>query len=279
MSETQDKMLAEWFWTDRWQGSSGFELPIGPRGLYREMLTQAWRKGGSLPNNEETIRRICGVTEAEWNECWPSVKSFWKAEGDRLVNDTQLEVYAEALTVREGAKKRAKAASDRAAEIRKGLRDGHRDGPPLRTTVTDSAKTTPPSPSPSPSLTTTENTDQGRAAFSGPTTGRRTDEPAPPVSSLNGKLSPERLGIVFDPGVIQHRNLARDLTALVEHERTPGDDPKAVALSILQAISTTGRGGKSIDSLDLRNISPQWAAVTSHAARRFAQDQGFELPE
>lgn len=134
---SKDKMLAEWFWTDRWQGSSGFEMPIGPRGLYREMLTQAWRKGGSLPNDHETIRRICGVTEAEWDACWPRVSAFWRIDGDRIVNDTQAEVYAEAKSQRERAQARAQA----------GAQAKHKK---YRKQVPEHVqKTCPPSPSPS----------------------------------------------------------------------------------------------------------------------------------
>jgi uncharacterized protein YdaU (DUF1376 family) len=71
-------------------------LPLAARGLYREMLTQAWRRGGSLPRVEEEIRRAVGVTADEWRRYWPKVKPFWRVEGDRLVNDTQREIYAEA---------------------------------------------------------------------------------------------------------------------------------------------------------------------------------------
>ena len=67
------KLLAEWFWTDRWIGSSGFLLPMEPRGLYREMLTQSWRRGGTLPNNPEAIRRATGCTVEEWDRAWPTV--------------------------------------------------------------------------------------------------------------------------------------------------------------------------------------------------------------
>lgn len=92
-----EKILAEWFWTDRWIGSSAFLLPIAARGLYREMLTQAWRRGGRLPNDHEAIRRACGVTEAEWASEWPRVEQFWEVQGPWLVNETQLEIYAETV--------------------------------------------------------------------------------------------------------------------------------------------------------------------------------------
>jgi uncharacterized protein YdaU (DUF1376 family) len=66
------------------------------RGLYRELLTQAWRRGASLPANIEDLQKICAVTPKEWRQAWPLVEPFWRLDGDRLVNDTQLEVYAEA---------------------------------------------------------------------------------------------------------------------------------------------------------------------------------------
>jgi uncharacterized protein YdaU (DUF1376 family) len=89
------KLLAEWFWADRWIGSRGFRLPMEARGVYREMLTQAWLNGGFLPNCYEEIRKIIRAKSGEMRRSWPLVEPFWRVEGDRLVNDTQLEIYAE----------------------------------------------------------------------------------------------------------------------------------------------------------------------------------------
>lgn len=94
-----DKLLAEWFWTDRWIGSSGFLLPMEARGVYREMLTQAWRRGARLPNDHETIRRAIGATVAEWRRSWPRLVKYWRVDGDALVNDTQLEIYRAATSL------------------------------------------------------------------------------------------------------------------------------------------------------------------------------------
>ena len=91
------KLLAEWFWIDRWMGSSAFGLPIAVRGLYREMLTQAWLRGARLPNDHDQIRRFIGVTKAEWRASWPRVERFWRVEGESIVNDTQIEIYQEAV--------------------------------------------------------------------------------------------------------------------------------------------------------------------------------------
>jgi hypothetical protein len=128
-TSTPDKMLGEWFWTDRWMGSSGFLLPMEPRGLYREMLTQAWRRAArvgrpELPTDHETIQRATGCTGAEWKRCWPLVAPHWRVEGAYLVNDTQLQVYAacrarveaESNRGKKGAQARAQAVAQARAQ-------------------------------------------------------------------------------------------------------------------------------------------------------------------
>jgi len=109
-----EKLLAEWFWSDRWMGSSAFLLPLEARGLYREMLTQAWRRGAQLPNDHEAIRRAVGATEKEWKRGWLLVERFWRVDGDTLVNDTQQVIYAEA----QAAAKRAFERSSKGGQAR-----------------------------------------------------------------------------------------------------------------------------------------------------------------
>ncbi len=105
------KLLAEWFWVDRWMGSSAFGLPVEVRGLYREMLSQAWRREAKLPNDHEQIRRLTATTKSEWRRCWPRIERFWRVDGDCLVNDTQLQVYADAKGRSERAESRARAGA------------------------------------------------------------------------------------------------------------------------------------------------------------------------
>jgi uncharacterized protein YdaU (DUF1376 family) len=137
------KLLAEWFWTDRWMGSSAFLLPIAPRGLYREMLTQAWRRGARLPNDHEAIRRAVGCTPQEWSRWWPKIESYWRVDGDSLVNDTQVEVYTEAKSIQERASRRGQAGARARAQGRaQAATRAQSQGPP---------ENKPPSPSPSPS--------------------------------------------------------------------------------------------------------------------------------
>ena len=101
-------MLGEMFWVDRWTGSSAFLLPLEPRGLYREMLSQAWRRGASLPNDPDAIKRAVGATDAEWRRCWPQVERFWLVEGDSIYNPTQRLIYAEAQRMSQRATERAR---------------------------------------------------------------------------------------------------------------------------------------------------------------------------
>lgn len=107
-----EKLLAEWFWIDRWMGSSAFGLNLESRGLYREMLTQAWRRGAWLPNDHDQIRRFVGVTSSEWKRTWKFVERFWRVDGDRLVNDTQLEVYSDACGRQQRASDRGVAGAN-----------------------------------------------------------------------------------------------------------------------------------------------------------------------
>ncbi len=153
----RDKFLAEWFWVDRWMGSSAFLLSIELRGLYREMLSQAWLREARLPNNHEAIRRVTGCTAEEWNRCWPHIERYWHVDGPFLVNLTQIEIYRETIDL---SAKRSQAGKQ-GAEAR-----WHRNSKPHGKingkTVTKQpspgyvmangmAKPCPPSPSPSPS--------------------------------------------------------------------------------------------------------------------------------
>ena len=113
------KLLAEWFWVDRWTGSSAWELDMEQRGLYREMLSQAWRRGARLPANPATIRRLTGCTSAEWDRCWPQVSRYWREEGGHLVNDTQVSVYREAVARNDAVSERAHRGGVAAAQKRR----------------------------------------------------------------------------------------------------------------------------------------------------------------
>ena len=145
MKRNTDKLLAEWFWCDRWDGSSAALLPLEARGLYREMLSAAWRRGARLPNDERSIMLAVRVMPEEWARSWPLVKPYWREDGVHIVNDTQLEVYAEAKAAVESARTR----SEKANRTRWGVPQGSPRG---------LHKESPPSPSPSPSPSNEQRT-------------------------------------------------------------------------------------------------------------------------
>lgn len=90
------RLTGEFFCLDRWFQSSAIALPLEARGLYREMLSRGWLNGGWLPNNHDAIRRLVGASEIEWRRSWPLVEPYWRVDGARLVNDTQLKIYGDA---------------------------------------------------------------------------------------------------------------------------------------------------------------------------------------
>ncbi len=148
MRPLPDKLLAEWFWTDRWMGSSAFWLPQEARGVYREMLTQAWRRGACLPNDHEAIRRITATTDAEWQRAWPLIDKYWRVDGACLVNDTQQEIYQKSLSIQ-----RVRADVGRLGGLSTQAKHRANGKQNIKQTVeqTPQAKFNPPSPSPSPS--------------------------------------------------------------------------------------------------------------------------------
>lgn len=143
-----DRLRAEWFWTDRWMGSSAFLLPMEARGLYREMLTQAWTRGARLPASYEAIRRATGCTIEEWDRSWPEIKKYWREDGAHLVNDTQLEIYSKAM----GISEKRSALGKKGAEARANAIAKPQANALANTPANASANVKHPSPSPSPSL-------------------------------------------------------------------------------------------------------------------------------
>ena len=151
---TDGKLRAEWFWVERWMTSRAWELPLEARGLYREMLSQAWVRGGRLPASPAVVQRLCGVTTDEWERCWPLVRGFWKTNGDTIYNPTQQEVMADSMERKEAAKalgKRRAATAKRGKGGRFAPTSGGPSGGVSERSSAGPANHQPPSPSLSPS--------------------------------------------------------------------------------------------------------------------------------
>ena len=140
---TGEKLRAEWFWLDRWFSSSACCLPIDARGLYRELLSRAWSMGAKLPTNEGMLQRLAGVTTSEWDRLWPLVSPYWQDRNGHLVNETQLEIYADAMQRKQVRIDRAKKGAEERWRLAREREEQ------CSSNAKAYAKQCPPSPSPS----------------------------------------------------------------------------------------------------------------------------------
>jgi uncharacterized protein YdaU (DUF1376 family) len=140
-SAVEKKLLAEWFWVDRWDGSSAPLLPMEAQGVYRAMLSQAWRRGAALPADLEQVQLLIRCRASEWQRAWPLVRRYWREQDGQLVNDTQREVYAVALAAAMAAAKKARDAANK--------RWGNQPDDDAQALPEHVPEQCPPSPSPS----------------------------------------------------------------------------------------------------------------------------------
>lgn len=211
-----DKLHAEWFWIDRWDNSSAALLPMEAQGVYRSMLSQAWLRGARLPNDERAIQRAIRCTSDEWTRCWPLLKRYWREDGDVLVNDTQLEVYAKARAIME---RQRSAGASRAAQA---PRDGGRF----------TSRQPAEAPAVTPAIPPAEETSLEPAIHQHPVSGLRS-----PVSVLRYPGS-SAVGAVEAEGAEPDETALTTPTADSTDGNGPADDP-VQALQYHQAVAET----------------------------------------
>lgn len=222
-----DKLLAEWFWIDRWDGSSAVLLPMEAQGVYRAMLSQAWRRGAALPNDHEAIQRAIRCTGPEWARSWPLIEKYWKVDGTNLVNSTQVEVYTEAMAVKKRASDRSGKAAQASAQARAQARAQAATQATTQAPLKLKLKTSPPSPSPSPSPVSVSVSDSDSKSKDG-----ETDLSAKEADVLFGGAAPMSLGELNrprrDPRPIQTAKVA-EIFAYWIH--VMGKDPSGTLLT------------------------------------------------
>jgi hypothetical protein len=88
------KLMALYWWIDRWRDSEAFKtLPLEAQGLHRELVTQVLRRGGSLPNDTGILQRATGAMPDEWRRAWPKVRKFWTVTDDAITPGPELRLY------------------------------------------------------------------------------------------------------------------------------------------------------------------------------------------
>lgn len=64
------QMMGLQWWIDRWRKSSAFmDLTVEEQGAYRNLLDEAWLRGGPLPNNNRVLAKACGDATR-----WPKLR-------------------------------------------------------------------------------------------------------------------------------------------------------------------------------------------------------------
>jgi uncharacterized protein YdaU (DUF1376 family) len=92
------------WWVDRWQTSTAYkDLSLEQQGAYRNLLDEAWIRGGAIPDDDATLAKACGDPSR-----WTAVKSIvmrrfyrapdgWRNETlDRVLRESQARAEAQA---------------------------------------------------------------------------------------------------------------------------------------------------------------------------------------
>jgi uncharacterized protein YdaU (DUF1376 family) len=76
------------WWIDRWRKSTAFtDLTLEEQGAYRNLLDEAWLRGGPLPTDERALAKACGDA-TRWRKVRPKVMKRFRQAEDGWRNDT-----------------------------------------------------------------------------------------------------------------------------------------------------------------------------------------------
>ena len=86
------RMRGMLWWIDRWRGSSAFtELTIEEQGAYRNLLDEAWLRGGGIPDDPLLLARASG-DPIRWRFLRKKVMKFFELDAHTWRNSTLSEV-------------------------------------------------------------------------------------------------------------------------------------------------------------------------------------------
>lgn len=147
------KMLAAWWWIDRWRKSTAYtDMTLEQQGAYRNLIDELWLREGVLPDDERVLARASGDPVA-----WPSMRDVVMSRFYRAIdgwrNETHDEVFSQTKIYQSLAEQRKEAGREggrRSAALRAKSKQSNQTG---NQNVKQSVKQTVNTPSPSPSLT------------------------------------------------------------------------------------------------------------------------------
>src|SRR6185436_12398733 len=76
------------WWIDRWRKSTAYmDMTLDEQGAYRNLLDEAFLRGGSLPKDERVLARACGDITS-WERVRTRVMACFTLKGDGYHNKT-----------------------------------------------------------------------------------------------------------------------------------------------------------------------------------------------
>lgn len=79
------------WWVNRWRASSAFtSMNLSAQGAYRNLLDEAWLRGGKLPQDEHLLARACGDAR-RWKKLRPIVMRWFYLEPDGCWHNATLD--------------------------------------------------------------------------------------------------------------------------------------------------------------------------------------------
>ena len=106
MVGTATMRLMGLFWhIDRWRKSTAYtDMTLEQQGAYRNLLDEAWLRGGTLPSDERILAKACGDA-TRWKALRAVVLARFRKVGNGWHNDTLDDVLA--LSVKRAEKQQA----------------------------------------------------------------------------------------------------------------------------------------------------------------------------
>jgi uncharacterized protein YdaU (DUF1376 family) len=107
---TNGRYTGMFWWIDRWRKSSAYSsMNNEQQGAYRNLLDEAWLRGGAIPNDEQVLARASGDAR-RWSKVRARVMPYFELRQDgwhNLTVDKQLSLHhARAESGRAGAARR-----------------------------------------------------------------------------------------------------------------------------------------------------------------------------
>lgn len=88
------------FWTDKYLGATT-HLNATEHGAYLLLLIVMWRQGGSLPNDDELLRKYARLTQRQWKKVKPVIWPFFNVSETSLCQSRLQRVFNEVTNRRE----------------------------------------------------------------------------------------------------------------------------------------------------------------------------------